>query len=419
MDSGQVSLCARDLDCSNGRYCDGQERCLPGTVEAGPDGCVPGEPPCTGADVSCNEDRDACEVAECDSDGDGHLRHACGGDDCDDNDPRVHGGAVEVCDADGLDEDCDPSTIYNAGPGANDGDRDGDGYVDVRCFNIRDDGTENRGTDCDDTAPTINPDGVEACDLRDNDCDGRIDEGVLETYFRDADGDGAGNESISMQACTAPAGGWVLLGGDCDDTRPNVHPGASETCDGIDNDCDTQVDEAPAGTLYYRDRDGDGYGDSATSMATCTPPPAGWVASPGDCWDDAVNDKAELVHPGATWQPRPFCRAGNLCGSPSSWECRLASTFPFTPCGGAPAGAPDWDYNCSGSTDTHPYGDGESCWFNTHPLSCSTTTVEPGFDAPRPSECGMPSQFHTGVCVWDIATRRCNPEMESRTLTCR
>jgi hypothetical protein len=37
--------------------------------------------------------------------------------------------------------------------------------------------------------------------------------------------------------------GWTTAAGDCDDTDPNVHPGAPEVCDLVDNDCNGQVDE--------------------------------------------------------------------------------------------------------------------------------------------------------------------------------
>ena len=47
----------------------------------------------------------------------------------------------------------------------NDGDRDGDGFVDVACFNLQSDGTENRGTDCDDSRATVNPTAAESCNM--------------------------------------------------------------------------------------------------------------------------------------------------------------------------------------------------------------------------------------------------------------
>jgi hypothetical protein len=84
-----------------------------------------------------------------DMDGDGSFDVACGGDDCDDTDARRHPRAVEVCDPAGLDEDCNPATF-------GDRDADGDGFVSHTCCNLRDDGTLNCGTDCDDSRAYVN-----------------------------------------------------------------------------------------------------------------------------------------------------------------------------------------------------------------------------------------------------------------------
>ena len=54
----------------------------------------------------------------------------------------------------------------------------------------------------------------------------------------DLDGDGWGGEDVS--ACEPPDG-YVEQGGDCDDEDPARSPGADESCDGIDNDCDGEV----------------------------------------------------------------------------------------------------------------------------------------------------------------------------------
>ncbi|MBX3248776.1 MAG: putative metal-binding motif-containing protein [Myxococcales bacterium] len=62
------------------------------------------------------------------------------------------------------------------------------------------------------------------------------------TLFVDDDGDGFGDSTRSVSAC-APLDGHVLAGGDCDDTNPAIHPGARETCDGVDQDCDGAIDE--------------------------------------------------------------------------------------------------------------------------------------------------------------------------------
>ena len=83
---------------------------------------------------------------------------------------------------------------------------------------------------------------TEVCDGLDNDCDGSTDEGVKSTFYRDADGDGYGDASLTTQACSAPTG-YVSDPNDCNDNNVNINPGATEVCDGIDNDCDGSVDE--------------------------------------------------------------------------------------------------------------------------------------------------------------------------------
>ncbi len=71
------------------------------------------------------------------------------------------------------------------------------------------------------------------------------------TWYQDSDGDGHGNPAVSIASCTQPAG-YVLAGDDCDDTKPAVHPGATEVCDGLDNDCDGTVDNG-GGTALCSD----------------------------------------------------------------------------------------------------------------------------------------------------------------------
>jgi hypothetical protein len=114
-------------------------------------------------------------------------------------------------------------------------DNDADGY------------TENQG-DCDDADQDIHPGAVEECNGKDDDCDGQVDEGVTNSYYRDADADGYGNANDTIQGCSSPSG-YVTNSTDCDDNNASIHPGANETCgDGIDNNCDGQVDEGCGGT---------------------------------------------------------------------------------------------------------------------------------------------------------------------------
>ncbi len=97
--------------------------------------------------------------------------------------------------------------------------------------------------DCNDNNDDINPGQEEFCNGIDDDCDTFVDEGLLNlTYYRDQDGDGFGNPSITQVGCTQPSG-FVLNNTDCNDANANVYPGITEACNGIDDDCDTVIDE--------------------------------------------------------------------------------------------------------------------------------------------------------------------------------
>ncbi len=122
-----------------------------------------------------------------------------------------------------------PYDEYGTPGGANfdclaDNDVDADGYTLL--------------TDCDDTNANVNPGAAEACNGADDDCDGGVDEGVAPgTWYADTDGDGFGDTTNSVSACTAPAG-YLADATDCDDAEGNAFPGNPEVCgDQVDNDC--------------------------------------------------------------------------------------------------------------------------------------------------------------------------------------
>jgi len=85
---------------------------------------------------------------------------------------------------------------------------------------------------------------------------------------------------------------------DCDDYNADIHPGAVEICDGIDNDCNGQIDEGLQLTAYFLDADNDGFG-SLDDVAQACPglPPVGYVDNALDCDDsnpDVNPDRAEI-----------------------------------------------------------------------------------------------------------------------------
>ncbi len=151
--------------------------------------------------------------------------------------------------------------------------------------------------DCDDLNDTINPGAAETCDGVDNDCDGDVDEDASDatTWYLDADGDGYGDALAGALACERPSD-HVLTDDDCDDSNAAVNPDATETCNGIDDDCDDLVDDDDTGTTgtstWYVDADADGYGDADSTTEACEQP-SGYIADATDCNDsDAVINAA-------------------------------------------------------------------------------------------------------------------------------
>ena len=92
--------------------------------------------------------------------------------------------------------------------------------------------------DCDDTAPSVNPNGIEVCDGIDQNCDGVIDEGVTTAYYTDFDADGFGSDETRVDLCEKELG-LIDQGGDCDDKDSDINPAAWEApCGDADRNCD-------------------------------------------------------------------------------------------------------------------------------------------------------------------------------------
>ena len=124
----------------------------------------------------------------------------------------------------------------------------------------------------------------------------------VQRFYADGNGsapwDGSGSSSIGgfKISSTDNDGDGYSGSDDCDDSDASINPGATEYCDGVDNDCDGSTDEDSAidAVTWYNDADNDGYGDATTTDVECYQP-TGYVADNTDC-----NDSNATTYPNAT-----------------------------------------------------------------------------------------------------------------------
>lgn len=122
---------------------------------------------------------------------------------------------------------------------------------------------------------------------KNTDCDALV-------WYLDADGDGYGG-SDAIADCD-PVEGYVDNNLDCDDSNASISPAADDICNSVDDDCDSIVDNGLDGSAWYRDADGDGFGDDNSVMYSCSAID-GYIQDDGDCNDDqsSINPAAEEV----------------------------------------------------------------------------------------------------------------------------
>ncbi len=206
-------------------------------------------------------------------------------------------------------------------------DLDGDGFGDMNGFDFvlsptdPSDGTTtyvpimNWG-DCDDANIEVHPDATEVLDDIDNDCDGKIDN--VPYWYADTDTDGYGNPGVSLQQNTQP-NGYVADDTDCNDIDAAISPAATELIDGIDNNCNGEVDDVPT---WYADTDEDGFGDPAVSQEHHLQP-VGFVLDNTDC-----NDTNSAINPGATDSAKVLDYIDNDCDGKVDEQYYIGDTGP-------------------------------------------------------------------------------------------
>ncbi len=274
--------------------------------------------------------------------------------DCDDRQSGRNPGVPEVCDLI-PDNDCNPAT--------NPFDMDGDGHDDASCG----------GDDCNDHDPTVYSGAPELCDRKDNACAFGGGVAVSEDY----DNDG-------FAPVGAACSGGPLPRLDCNDNNAAVHPGATEVCNGIDDDCNGMVDEDPAATASCNETGTVGacvMGGCTIAMCTGTYANCDGLTSNG-CEADLDSDAA---HCGACGNA---CPTGGPC---TSGTCGCPASQPMV-CGGACVDTTSDTANCGGCGSACPAGatcSGGTCHCALGYLVCSGACVDPMADTNNCGGCGQ------------------------------
>ncbi len=278
---------------------------------------------------------------------------------------------------------CDGQQYYS------DEDDDGfgrDAFTYLACVGQPPAGFVENGGDCIDYDPKIYPTATEVCNLKDDDCNGEVDENALPVMlYPDADGDGyygtvEDGELVGdpIEGCVGEMIGWAAQPGDCYPLDPTIHPDAEEICNYYDENCDGEVDE--------RSRAVCGVGWCARESPTCNPEECKpGMPQPELCnlLDDDCDGLVDEIEDGA------LCPAGEDCGNGA---CVPIGSLPPSS-GGAPAAGGSGSGSGSNSGGVAP-----------PPSTARSSPADSGCSIERPARPGV--AWLLGALLLGLARRR-------------
>jgi hypothetical protein len=236
------------------------------------------------------------------------LGYVTNSSDCNDANALVKPGAAELCNL--LDDNCNGQVneglLFVNYYVDNDLDGYGAGPATNSCTPITGNYVTNN-LDCNNANAAIRPEASETCNGTDDNCNTLIDEGLtFVNYYLDTDGDGYG-AGAAFNSCSNPGIAYSTNNIDCNNSNAAIQPSASEICNGIDDNCNSTIDEGLVFINYYLDVDQDGYYLSVINA--CASPGVNYSTSGiflGDC-----NDNNSSVHVNAV----------EICGNGIDEDC--------------------------------------------------------------------------------------------------
>jgi len=309
--------------------------------------------------------------------------------DCDDNNPAKNPSAKDACN--GVDMDCDGSALTGCACSNNQTQACGT-HPGLDGKGICSAGTEKcTGGVWGGCIGSQGPK-VEACGAEDLDCDGTPGNSDTGAYDRvvwacDADLDGfLAPNATKYTACAPPAGvacagKWLEnpnegLFSDCHDGDGNIHPGADERCNRVDDNCDSSPGQATPAVVEAEDSDMDGH--TGSNYAGC---------SSGYPIDDC-DDKNADVHPGQSKRFTVPYGCTYPCYQPATGEYRCGTSAACTRLTVAGPWFASFDYNCANGAEKPPAVGLPGCAKIQNQCSFAEGFVDFGA-----VDCGQPATF--------------------------